>query len=62
MKLLITAALSGGVGPYAAVMAFGFLVGVYGHIIRSRTMIITGIVIVGGLSAYFAFVVGRLGQ
>lgn len=58
----MSAATSGRVGPYAAVMAFGFIIGVFGHIIRSRMLIVTGIVIVGALSAYFAFVVGRLGQ
>jgi hypothetical protein len=54
--------LSTGVGPFAAAMAFGFLIGVYGHVIRSRTMIITGILIVGGVSGYVAFVLGKLGQ
>jgi hypothetical protein len=50
------------IGPYAAAMAFGFLIGVFGHVIRSRVLIVTGILIVGGVSAYFAFVVGKLGQ
>ena len=54
--------LSTGIGPFAAVMGFGVLIGVYGHIIRSRTLIVTGIVIVGAVSGYFAFVVGKLGQ
>lgn len=62
MKFPVASALSTGVGPFAAVMAVGFLVGVYGHVIRSRTLIVTGIVIVGGVSAYFAFVLGKLGQ
>jgi len=31
-------------------------------VIRSKPLIILGILIVGGLSAYFAFVVGKLGQ
>ena len=48
------------IGPYAAVMGFGFLVGVIGHVIHSRTLILTGILIVGLVSAYFAFVVGKL--
>ena len=45
---------------YAAVMAAGFLIGVVGHITRSRTLILTGILIVGLVSAIFAFVVGKL--
>ena len=41
-------------------MAVGFLIGIYGHLIRSRTLILTGILIVGLISAIFAFVVGKL--
>lgn len=58
----IASTLSTGVGPWVAVMAFGFLIGVAGHVVRSRTLILTGIVIVGVVSAYFAFVVGKVGQ
>jgi hypothetical protein len=53
-------AASTSIGPYAAVMGFGFVIGVFGHVIHSRTLILTGIAIVGGMSAYFAFVVGKL--
>jgi hypothetical protein len=56
--LLVPAATS--VGPFAAVLGFGFLVGVYGHVIHSRTLILTGIVIVGGISIYFAFGVAKV--
>lgn|GEM_PF-2141346 len=59
--LLLTAATTR-IGPYAAVMALGFLIGVAGHVIRSRLLIVTGILIVGAVSGYFAFVVGKLGQ
>jgi hypothetical protein len=37
-------------------LALGFLVGVVGHVIRSRTLILTGILVIGMVSAYFAFV------
>jgi hypothetical protein len=37
-------------------LALGFLIGVLGHIVRSRTLIITGILTIGLVSAYFAFV------
>jgi hypothetical protein len=40
-----------------AAMVFGLLVGVFGHVIRSRTLIVTGILIIGLVSAYFAWVV-----
>jgi hypothetical protein len=38
-----------------AVLIFGLVIGVFGHIISSRTLILTGILIIGGVSAYFAF-------
>ena len=37
----------------AVVIAFGFILGTYGHIIKSRTLIITGLILIGGVSAYF---------
>jgi hypothetical protein len=58
--VILAPAVTTSVGPYAAVMAAGFLIGIIGHINRSRTLILTGILIVGGVSAYFAFVVGKL--
>ena len=39
-----------------AVLIVGLLIGVFGHIIHSRTLIVTGILIIGGISAYFSFV------
>lgn len=47
-------------GPYALAVAVGFIVGIFGHVIRSRLLIMAGILIVGVASAYFAFVVGKL--
>jgi hypothetical protein len=38
-----------------AVLVFGLVVGLFGHLISSRTLILTGILIIGGVSAYFAF-------
>ncbi len=38
-----------------AVLIFGLVIGVFGHIISSRTLILTSILIIGGVSAYFAF-------
>jgi hypothetical protein len=40
-------------GIYAIVLAIGFLVGVYGHVVRSRTLIITGIIVIAAVSFYF---------
>ena len=60
MVILVPAALPTSPGPYAVVMAVGFLIGIYGHLSRSRALILTGILIVGLVSAIFAFVVGKL--
>lgn len=49
------------IGPYAIAMGFGFLIGIAGHVIRSLLLVMIGILIVGGVSVYFAFGVGRLG-
>ena len=37
------------------VLVFGLIIGVFGHIINSKTLILTAILIIGGVSAYFAF-------
>jgi hypothetical protein len=60
VTILLVSAAASSVGPYAAAMGFGFLIGVVGHVIHSRTLILTGILIVGLVSAYFAFVVAKL--
>lgn len=61
MVVLIPAALPTNVTPYAVVMGVGFLIGVTGHIIRSRALIIAGILMVGTVSVIVAFVIGKLG-
>ncbi|HLJ03519.1 MAG TPA: hypothetical protein VKT31_08765 [Solirubrobacteraceae bacterium] len=43
-------------GVFAGLVAFGFVIGVIGHVLRSRTMVITGIVVIGVVTAYFTFV------
>jgi hypothetical protein len=43
-------------GLLLAMLAFGLLVGVCGHIVKSRTLIIAGILLIGLASAYFSFV------
>jgi hypothetical protein len=57
---LLLAAVTDKVGPYAIVMGVGFLVGVYGHVIKSKTLILIGIALVGGVSAYFVFFVAKV--
>lgn len=41
---------------FTVVLILGLLVGVFGHIIHSRPLILTGILVIGLVSAYFAFV------
>jgi hypothetical protein len=43
-------------GVFAGLVAFGFVIGIIGHLTRSRTLVLTGIVVVGVVTAYFAFV------
>jgi hypothetical protein len=51
--LLPLAAASSHPGLLAIVVALGFIIGAYGHIQKSRTLIITGLIIIGTISAYF---------
>jgi hypothetical protein len=41
---------------FLVVLVFGLLIGVYGHLIHSRTLIVSGILVIGLVSAYFSFV------
>jgi hypothetical protein len=58
---LIPATAPTSVTPYAVAMGVGFLIGIFGHINKSRLLILTGILIVGAVSAYIAFGVAKLG-
>ena len=62
MITLILAAASSHIGLFTAALALGLLIGVFGHIIRSRTLIITGILVIGLVSAYFSFVLQPSGK
>ena len=55
MLLLSVAVRSSHLGLFAALTALGFLIGIFGHIIKSRTLIITGILVIGIVSAYYVF-------
>ena len=46
--------------PYIVVLVAGLVIGVAGHIINSRTLIVTGIVLIGLVSVYFGFIVARV--
>jgi hypothetical protein len=59
---LVLAVASSHLGLFTAALAFGMLVGVFGHIIHSRPLIITGILLIGLVSAYFSFVLQPSGR
>jgi hypothetical protein len=54
--VLALAVQSSHANVWVVALAIGLLIGVSGHIVRSRTLIVTGILIIGLVSAYFAFV------
>jgi hypothetical protein len=56
VAVLIYAAESSQLTAFSAALAFGFLVGVFGHIIKSRWLIVTGIALVGLVSVYFVLI------
>lgn len=41
---------------FVVVLLIGLVVGVFGHIIHSRALIVVGILVIGLASAYFSFV------
>ena len=58
--LLVLASQQSQLHAFVAVLVFGLVVGVFGHIIHSRPLILTGILLIGLVSSYFAFVLGHL--
>lgn len=54
--LLLLASSSAHLGLFAGAMALGLLIGVLGHVVKSRTLIVSGLLIIGLLSVYFSFV------
>lgn len=55
MLALALAVRGSHLGAFAALVAFGFAFGVVGHVVRSRTMVITGILVIGIVTAYYVF-------
>lgn len=53
---LVPAVASSHLGLFTALLVLGLLIGIFGHIIKSRTLIIIGILVIGAVSAYFSFV------
>jgi F0F1-type ATP synthase assembly protein I len=55
--VLLLASQQSQLHAFVAVLIFGLVIGVFGHMIHSRTLILTGILIIGLTSGYFAWVV-----
>jgi hypothetical protein len=53
VAFLILATTSIPYGAFLAVLVFGVVVGTFGHIIKSQTLIIAGILVIGLVSSYF---------
>ena len=54
--ILLLASQQSQLTAFVVVLIFGLLVGIYGHLIHSRALILTGILVIGLVSAYFSFV------
>ena len=59
---MLLAATSAHLGVFAAALGVGLVIGVVGHLTRSRTLIITGILVIALVSAYFSFVLQPAGR
>jgi hypothetical protein len=57
---LIFALSSSGLNVASVVMALGLVIGVFGHVIKSRLLIISGILIIGAISVYFGVFVAKV--
>jgi hypothetical protein len=51
--MLVLAATAAHIGLLGPILIAGFLVGIYGHMARSRTLILCGIAMIGAVSLYF---------
>jgi hypothetical protein len=58
--ILVLASQQSQLTALIVVMVLGLLVGVYGHLIQSRALILTGITLIGGVSVYFLLVVAAV--
>jgi F0F1-type ATP synthase assembly protein I len=55
--VLLLASQQSQLHAFVAVLIVGLVIGVFGHMIHSRTLILTGILIIGLTSGYFAWIV-----
>jgi hypothetical protein len=51
---------SSGLGILSIVMVAGLLIGLVGHLARSRPLILVGILVIGAVSVYFGVFVAKV--
>ncbi|MGI8428347.1 MAG: hypothetical protein ACR2OB_03370 [Solirubrobacteraceae bacterium] len=56
MAILLQAAQQSHLPLFTGLLVLGLVVGVAGHMCRSRMLVVAGILVIGGVSAYFSFV------
>jgi hypothetical protein len=56
MLALAVAVSSSHLPAFAALVGFGFALGIVGHLVGSRTMIVTGILVIAVVTSYYVFV------
>ena len=56
MVVLVLAASQSHLVLFSVVLGLGLIVAILGHLTRSRALILTGILVIGLVSAYFSFV------
>jgi hypothetical protein len=56
----VFALTSSGLGALSAIMGAGLVIGVFGHIIKSRWLIVAGILVIGAVSVYFGVFVAKV--
>jgi hypothetical protein len=54
--IVLAAGHSSQLGLFSALLVVGVVIAVFGHIISSRPVILAGLLMIGGVSAYFSFV------
>jgi hypothetical protein len=57
---LLPAAANPHLTLFTALLVAGVVVGVFGHIIKSKPLILTGILVIALVSVYFEFVVAKV--
>lgn len=60
MAIILFGGQQSDITVFGGLLVIGFVIGIYGHIIRSKTLILIGILLIGLVSAYYGFVVAKV--